>query len=452
MVRIAFICYSCIFTIVVIATAIGIAMASGILLTPQFIAINPVNDTVKADVVSITGTTTLSGETRDSTSLPLHDRKPAAGSGQYIKIDPVPNGIVGDRITIAGRTNHSVGTRFSVRICSLSRMQLPEKRKTDGETVKSADVIKGYGRTNLWSAEFDTASFDPGKFTAIAGIPDDETSDISCTRIDSNSSGQTTFTLFPEAAFNVTTRKPDPPVYSGIHIDPVGDIPRGDELTVTGTTKIPPGTFLVARILPVLEKNGIIRADYPYIENVAVTSIQKGNNTTNRFMFSLETGMLHVRDHILIVSQMTEGAVNVSDDVVSLPSGQSGSAVFRVKNPVVKPGKKPPVDLSDPWIYLNTIPNLTTMEPVIVTGTTNRPAGSRILAELVRDDFPDSKDKLRSLPPAVFSSRIPTMNGTSASSIFSVSIPTGNLVPGTYIMFVTIEGRWITSCTRFTLS
>lgn len=371
---------------------------------------------------------------------PLSNANPglSAGTAQFISIDPVSDKNVGDAFTIHGTTDLPAGTELLVQVYASSfEKQTGDTGEFSG-AIGGVDVVAGSGGINTWSMDVDTSVFVPmeylvnvSRFTGDAGKGDFSTS---------GPVGKTLFMLHPSAGTTGKSRIPDNTVSGGILLDPVGDTPRGTLLVVSGMTNLSAGTDLQVRIVPVSMAGGQISGDFQRTENYAVTKVTKGSGGNNRFSVSLDTRLLSPSEHIVIVSP-AEGWITGTGPETG---GLTGSAIFNILEGPEDTGSTG----STPGIFINPIYDATAGESIAVSGTTNVPPGSKFLISVIPDSMDDAIIRQNIADPK-YSTTVSAIRGSANSNLFSVKIPTKDLAPGQYILFVSAENYAITGSALF---
>ena len=217
-------------------------------------------------------------------------------------------------------------------------------------------------------------------------------------------SGTTRFTLHPGPG-TAGASSTDRSVAGGILIDPIHDTTAGDPLVVTGKTNLSAGTVLTVKVIPVSMDNSRIAGDYNNPESEAVANVVQGPGPNNLFSVSLDTRLLPVSDHI----------VTVSDGTVT------GSAIFNI---LAGTGTGNAGNETGQYIRIDPVADKTTGDLLIVTGSTNLPAGTILMVQAGSAGVGFGSDTMVSA-------------GTGGINRFSLPVDTAILKPGTLTITVT---------------
>ena len=278
----------------------------------------------------------------------------------FISVDPVSDKNVGDQFTITGTTSLPAGTEILAEV--YPAYYEDQKGTGSGEFTGATGTITiagGNGGANTWSFPLDTSTFKPMEYlvTISSFKGDHPKGDYSKGDI----SGTTRITFHPGSGTADTSKSADRTVAGGILIDPIYDTTAGDLLVVTGKTNLSAGTDLIVKVIPASMENSQIVGDYKNPEIEAVTKIVKGSGPNNLFSVSLDTRTLPLSDHI----------VTVSDGTVT------GTAIFNIIAGTAGNGQ--PAGDTAQYIKIDPVADKTTGDILIVTGSTNLPAGTNLM-------------------------------------------------------------------------
>jgi hypothetical protein len=291
---------------------------------------------------------------------------------QFISVDPLCDTNIGDKVTITGTTNLPAGTELAVQVYATSF----EKKTSDtGEfsgALGTVDVVSGTGGINTWSLDVDTSVFVPMEYLVNASVfhGDPARGDF----LTGSPFGTTTFTVYPASGTAGTSQSPDHSVADGILIDPIHDTIQGDLLVVSGKTNLSAGTDLIVQVVPVSMQQEKITGDYQHPENVVMIKVVKGSDVNNRFSVSLDTRLLPLADHIVTVSTVKGNAAGTSSD----PGPITGTEVFNIIADINGTNQ---AGMTGQYISIDPVPDTTTGDLLIVSGSTNLPAGTTLMVQ-----------------------------------------------------------------------
>jgi hypothetical protein len=345
-------------------------------------------------------------------------------TGQFIQIDPVGDKNVGDTFAITGTTNLAAGTELLFQVYPLSFETSKDQSGVFSGATGTISVSQGTGGTNTWTADvgLPASHFQPGELlvnvTRFTG--DKSKGDFST----GSPFARTTFTVHPGSGTANTSRHSDMAAAGGILIDPIADTSAGKLLEVTGGTNLSVGTDLLVRVVPVITENGKLTGDYQHPENVVLTKVVKGPGVNNRFSANLDTRFLPVTDHIVTVSNIKGNTAGID----SVPGVFTCSQIFNILAGSTRTND-PNYNTTIPATFINYIDDVTAGDSLIVTGTTNVPAGARFQVSVVPAENWDFKH------PEI-ETTISAVKGSGTANLFSVTLPTKALPPGQHIVAV----------------
>jgi hypothetical protein len=319
-----------------------------------------------------------------------------ADSALYIHIDPVSEKTTGDLLIVSGTTNLPEGTSLMVKA---------------GNSNGGAEVRAGSGNANRFSSPIDTACMKPGptKITVTNMVGNLETGDYRKGDIDATMS----FTL---AGSYLTT---DSPVRAAvtrddyIRIDAIGDRSVGDQFLVTGTTSLPVGTEFIWEVTPASFTTEPARQTGTFTGSMGNSQVTKGEGNINRVSFAMDTSVLLPTQYNVSISMVT-GDLSAGDFRTGEPSG---SIFFTLK-------KEPASAGSGQYISIDPVSDKTTGDLLIVSGSTNLPAGTILMVNVGSSGVGYGGDTI-------------VRAGTGGTNRFSAPVDTAILKPGTLTITVT---------------
>ncbi|MFA5269107.1 MAG: hypothetical protein WC379_14160 [Methanoregula sp.] len=294
------------------------------------------------------------------------------GAKPFISVDPLSDKNAGDQVTIAGTTNLPAGTELMIQVYATSFETHTSDTGEFSGAVGTVDVMSGTGEANTWSMDVDTSVFAPMEYLVNASV---FTGDVRKGDFSTGSPfGTTTFTVRPATGTAGTSQSPDRAVAGGILIDPILDTPQGVLLEVTGKTNLSVGTDLLIRVVPGSMQQGKITGDYLHPESVVMTKVVKGSGVNNRFSASIETVTLPLADHIVTVSDVKGNAAGIN----SIPGTITGTEVFNI---IAGTASTSQAGITGQYIEIDPIAEKTCGDLLIVSGSTNLPAGTTMIVQ-----------------------------------------------------------------------
>jgi len=380
------------------------------------------------------------GDLMGSGLFTLSDSAESAPTEQYIRIDPVGDKNVGDAFTITGTTNLPAGTEILFQVYSASFEPTSSNPQASGfftGATGTVAVTRGTGGINTWSADLDTSTFEPTDYrvTAAEFTGDAKKGDFSTGMV----SDKTLFTLRPGAGTGSTSQRPDNTVTGGILIDPIRDTTAGQLLLVTGKVNLSVGTDLIVKVVPVSMQNGKINGDYQNPENIVITKVVKGSGVNNRFSVALDTWLLSPAEHMISVSNVKGDTADINSE----PGPITMSLLFNIVAGKAGTGQ-PKSDTALPGIFINPISDVTAGDSLVVSGTTNLPAGSKFKVSVLPASSTDFEHP-------EFAATLLAVRGSPAGNLFSVTLATKGLPKGQHIFVVSAEDAEVTGSTLFTV-
>jgi hypothetical protein len=273
----------------------------------------------------------------------------------FISVNPVSDKNIDDQFAITGTTTLPAGTEILAEVYPASYED--QKGTGSGEFTGATGTITiagGRGGVNTWDFPLDTSTFNPTEYLVTISSFKGDHSKGDYTKGDI--SGTTRFTLHTGSGTSDASQRTDRAVAGGILIDPIHDTTAGDLLIVTGKTNLSAGTNLTVKVVPVSTENSKIVGDYKNPEIEAMTKVIKGSGPNNLFSVSLDTRTLPISDHIIVI---TDGTV-------------TGTAIFNIIAGTAGTG---------PYIKIDPVADKTTGDLLIVSGSTNLPAGTTLMVQ-----------------------------------------------------------------------
>ena len=371
----------------------------------------------------------------------LRDSAESAVTGQFIRIDPVGDKNAGDAFTITGTTNLPAGTEILFQVYSASFEPTSAHPQTSGYftgATGTVTVTQGTVGMNRWSADIDTSTFEPTEYrvTAAEFTGDVKKGDFSTGTV----SDKTLFTLRPSSGTGSTSQRADHAVTGGILIDPIRDTPAGKLLVVTGKANLSVGTDLIVKVVPVSMQNGKITGDYQNPENIVITKVVKGSGINNRFSVALDTRLLPPAEHMISVSNVKGDTVGINSE----PGPITMSFLFNIIAGNAGTGQ-PKSDTSLPGIFINPISDVTAGDSLVVSGTTNLPAGSKFRVSVIPESSTDYEHP-------ELAATISAVKGSAAGNLFSATLATRDLPRGEHILIVSADDADATGTLLFTVN
>lgn len=292
----------------------------------------------------------------------------------FISVDPVSDKNIGDQFTITGKTSLPAGTEILAEVYPASYED--QTGTGSGEFTGATGTITIAGSTgssNTWSFPIDTATFQPVEYLVTISSFKGDPSKGDYTK--GGISGTTKFTVHPASGPVVaagSTHISDNTAPGGIIIDAIQDTPAGDPLVISGRTNLTVGTDLIVKVLPVLMDNGRITGDSRHPEIATMTKVVAGSGSANRFSVSLDSLILPLADHIVTVSNVKGGTGGIDAE----PGTITGSYLFNIITEASGTGKSG--SNMGQFIKIDPVADKTTGDLLIVTGSTNLPAGTTL--------------------------------------------------------------------------
>ncbi len=359
-----------ILAVAIVAAVICVGMVSGYSIFKPCITVDPVSDTN-------TGNTPVD-------------------AGQYINIDPVTDKTTGDLLIVTGSTNLPAGTELMVQA---------------GSSNGGAKVRAGTVGVNRFSSPLDTSTMEPGKKTIKVTnmIGDLEKGDYRKGNVNATAS----FTLkgpylTTDTPVQATITKDD-----FIRINTIGDRSFGDQFLITGTTSLPVGTEVLWQVSPASFTTDPDQQTGTFTGAMANSQVTKGTGNINRVSFAMDT-------YVLLPEQYNVSVSTIAGDLTKgdfRPGDLTGSVLFTVKQGPAS------VDTGQ-YITIDPVADKTTGDLLIVTGSTNLPAGTILMVQTGSYGIGYGGDAM-------------VREGTGGVNRFSMPVDTSILKPGTLTITIT---------------
>ena len=198
-----------------------------------------------------------------------------------------------------------------------------------------------------------------------------------------------------------------------ISVDPVSDKNVGDQFAITGTTDLAAGTEIVVEVYPsVFETEEGRNGSGEFSGAAGIETVVLGTGNANAWSFSLDTASLKPTEYVVRASVLkgdpTKGDYSTGDVYTETTfTLREGAAV------------------SGQYIRVDSIPDKTTGDLLVVTGTTNLPGGTVVMVTAGGND-------------RGYGGNAMVRNGTAGVNTFTSSIDTSVLNPGTITVTVTV--------------
>jgi hypothetical protein len=356
----------------------------------------------------------------------------------FISADPISDKNIGDQFTITGKTSLPVGSKVLAQV--YPAVYEDQTGTGYGEFSGATGTIaieEGTDGSNSWSFKLDTSTFKPMEYLVNVSLV---TGDLRKGDFSTGNPFNTTKFNVIQSSSGATagrSRHSDNVGVSGILIDPIQDTAAGKLLELSGKTSLPVGADLIVKVVPVVTDNGRLTGDYKKPENIAVTKVVKSSGTANRFSITLDTRLLPLADHIVTVSNVKGTANGISSE----PGTVNGTAVFNI---IAEPAGTIQ-DRSLPAIYINPISDTPAGDPLVVSGTTNVPAGSKFRVSVVPVSSTDFQHP-------ELAATISAIKGSTTGNLFSVTLATNGLRQGKHAFIVSADDADVTGSILFTIT
>ena len=338
----------------------------------------------------------------------------------FISVDPVSDKNVGDQFTISGKTSLTAGTEILVEVYpSVYEDQTGTGSGDFTGATGTITITNNTSGASTWSFSLDTSTFKPMEYLVSVSSLKGDTSKGDYTKGDIF--GSTRFILYPASGTVVPAGTSQPSgnaAPGGILIDAIRDTTAGDPLVVTGRTNLTVGMDLIVKVIPSSTDSARIASNYQDPEIAAVTKVVEGSGSGNRFSVSLDTGHLPAAEHIVVVSDV-KGSTSGSD---SKPGSFTGSAMFNIITGAAGTGKSG--NDTGKYISIDPVADKTTGDLLIVSGSTNLPAGTTLMVDI-------------GSPGVGSGSSTVVSGGTGGVNRYSIPFDTSILKPGTQTITVT---------------
>ncbi len=213
-----------------------------------------------------------------------------------------------------------------------------------------------------------------------------------------------------------------------ISVDPVSDKNVGDQFTITGKTSLPAGTEILAEVYPASFEDQTGTGSGEFTGATGTVTIAGGTGGTNTWAFPLNTSTFRPMEYLVNVSSFkgdiskgdyTKGEIFGSTRFTVHPAASADSAV----------SAHSASSCTEPCILIDAIAPKTTGDLIVVSGTTNFPAGTELMVMV--------KAKPGSKTNTGIGSSALVMKGTGNVNRFTCPIDTSILKPDELLVSVT---------------
>jgi hypothetical protein len=187
-----------------------------------------------------------------------------------------------------------------------------------------------------------------------------------------------------------------------ISVDPVSDKNVGDVVTITGKTSFPVGTELLIETDPASYKDQTGTGSGVFSGASGTVTVTKGSGIVNTWSWPLDTSTFQPMDYLVSVSSV-KGDISKGNFA---KGDTSASTTFTLKATSVTAS-------TSPYIQVNPIAEKTTGDLLIVSGTTNLPAGTSLM-----------------ISTGNFAGNTVVAAGAGGANRFSLPVDTSSLKPG----------------------
>lgn len=319
----------------------------------------------------------------------------------FISVDPVSDKNAGDQFTITGTTSLPAGTEMLAEISPASFEDMDGNGSGEFTGAAGTITIAGStGSTNTWAFPVDSSTLLPMEYLVTVSTFKGGSSKGGYVKGDLF--GTTRFTLHSGPGTAGTSA--DRAVAGGILIDPIHDVTIGDPLIITGKTDRQAGTVLTVKVIPASADNDRIAGDYNNPESETVTTVTAGPGENNLFSVSLDSRALPAADHIVLVSDGTVTGSALFNILAGTGTGNAGT--------------------TGTYIRIDPVADKTTGDLLIVTGSTDFPAGTILMVQVGSVGIGFGSDTI-------------VREGSGGVNRYSMPADTALLKPGTQTITVT---------------
>ncbi len=328
----------------------------------------------------------------------------------FISVDPVGDKNVGDLFTITGKTSFPAGTEIIIEVYP-AVFEAETGRSGSGEftgATGTVTIVNGTDGTNTWAWPLDTKTFKPMEYLVSVSSVQGDLSKGDYTKGDI--SGATKFTLHQGPA----TAAQEP----FIRVDPVNEKKTGDKFSVTGTTNLPAGTEIQVEVYAAsFETESGRTGSGEFSGAVGMVEVTRGTGDTNIWSADIDLSTFLPKEYLVNASLFT-GDLGKGDFSAGNPFGitkftvrSASGAAGSIRSQASENGK---------YIKIDPVPETTTGDLLIVSGSTNLPAGTELMVQAGNSG---GGAKVRT--------------GTGGVNRFSSPVDTSGMEPGTKKITVT---------------
>jgi hypothetical protein len=216
-----------------------------------------------------------------------------------------------------------------------------------------------------------------------------------------------------------------------ISVDPIGDKNIGDQITITGKTSLPPGTEILVQVYAACyesgcgtttdTKTGTVSGEFSGA--TGTVTVVKGTGNVNTWSTPIETKTFKSGEYVVTADSLkgdlskgdyTKGDISGATKFTLNPDPAS-SAAGSIQSQASGNGK---------YIRIDPVPETTTGDLLIVSGTTDFSEGTILMVQTGSDGVGFGSDTM-------------VREGTGGVNRFSMPVDTAILKPGTLTITVT---------------
>jgi len=344
-------------------------------------------------------------------------------------IDPITEATVdqNNMMILTGTTSLPEETQLGILVSASTGSS---RENSTGTLVVKTDaaITAGDGGRNRWRSVFGISDLQPGDYR-VSLVKYTINENYSWNISDPIATAY--FTMGDGPAGAGTVHKNIPPSPRFIRINPVSSGQMQDNLSVSGTTSLAPGTPLSWSIYHVA--NGTTGNVAAYEGTIPVT---EGTEGINRWDIRPGTGVIQPGRYVIQVTGKPDGNTSPAESL-------SASAGFDITSGTTGTRGSPG------FITIDALPEITINNISVITGTTSLPAGGDLLVEVYPASFEtgysfstDARetDMNRSLSgAAVFAGAtggVSVVKGSGGYNLWSFTLETYKFSPGQYLINV----------------
>jgi hypothetical protein len=197
-----------------------------------------------------------------------------------------------------------------------------------------------------------------------------------------------------------------------ISVDPVSDKNVGNQFTINGKTSLPAGTEIIAEVYPAVYEDQTGTGSGEFTGATATVTIVKGTDGANTWSWPLDTATFKPMEYLVSVSSvkgdLSKGEYTKGDI--------SGSTKFTLHQGSATADERQ-------YIIVDPVADKTTGDLLIVTGSTNLPAGTILMIQTGSYGVGFGSDTM-------------VREGTGGINRYSMPVDTSLLKPGTQTITV----------------